>query len=277
MTIVDAHQHFWQYHPVRHSWINDEMAVIRRHFMPADMVPFLAQNGVAATVAVQADQTDEETNWLLQLAADNEYIAGVVGWVDLRSDQLEDRLTHYDGFNKLKGFRHILQAEEPSFMLQPSFVRGIGLLGSFGFTYDILIFPQHIEATLQLVAQFPGQRFVIDHLAKPYIKAGLLDDWVAGLRRLAAFPNVHCKLSGMVTEADYQHWNATDLRPYLDAAVNSFGTSRLLFGSDWPVCLVAASYAQWLQVVKDYFASFSAEEQEAVFSANAIRFYQLSL
>jgi L-fuconolactonase len=276
MRIIDSHQHFWQYDAVQHGWINERMSIIRRDFMPADLQPLLQQNGVAATVAVQSDQTEAETDWLLQLAAENDFIAGVVGWVDLRSVQLEERLAHYAGFPKLKGFRHILQSEEPAFMLQPAFVRGIGLLQRFGFTYDILIFPHQLEAALQLVRQFPEQPFVIDHLAKPYIKQGLLGEWAHGLRQLAAFENVHCKLSGMVTEANWQHWKAEDLKPYLDVVLDAFGTNRLLFGSDWPVCLVASAYERWLQVVSDYFDSFSVEERAQVFGGNAIRFYNLT-
>ena len=276
MRIIDSHQHFWQYDADQHGWINERMSVIRRDFMPADLQPLLQHNGVAATVAVQADQTEAETDWLLQLAADHDFIAGVVGWVDLRSEQLEERLAHYAAFPKLKGFRHILQSEEPAFMLQPAFVRSIGLLQRFGFTYDILIFPHQLEAALQLVRQFPEQPFVIDHLAKPYIKQGLLGEWANGMRQLAAFENVHCKLSGMGTEADWQHWTAEDLQPYLDVAVEAFGTGRLLFGSDWPVCLVASSYERWLQVLRDYFASFSAEEQAQVFAHNAELFYNLT-
>jgi L-fuconolactonase len=276
MRIIDSHQHFWQYNADQHGWINDSMQVIRRDFMPADLQPLLQQNGVAATVAVQADQTEAETDWLLQLASENDFIAGVVGWVDLRSEQLEERLAHYANFPQLKGFRHILQGEEPSFMLQPAFLRGMGLLQRFGFTYDILIFPHQLEAALQLVRQFPEQPFVIDHLAKPYIKQGLLGEWAQGMRQLAAFENVHCKLSGMVTEADWQHWTAEDVKPYLDVVVEAFGARRLLFGSDWPVCLVASSYERWLQVLREYFASFTAAEQAQVFGDNAQRFYNLT-
>lgn len=276
MRIIDSHQHFWHYDSARHGWINEKMAVIRRDFLPTDLQPLLRQNGVAAAVAVQADQSESETDWLLQLAADNDFIAGVVGWVDLRSEQIEERLSHYSTFPKLKGFRHILQGEEPAFMLQPSFVRGIGLLQRFGFSYDILIFPHQLEAALQLVRQFPDQLFVIDHLAKPYIKQGLLGEWAKGMRQLAAFDNVYCKLSGMVTEANWQHWTAEDLKPYIDVAVEAFGTRRLLFGSDWPVCLVASSYERWLQVVREYFMAFSAAEQANVFGDNAIRFYNLT-
>lgn len=275
MTIIDTHQHYWRYDPVHYAWINDEMAVIRRDFLPADLQPVLTANSIAASIAVQADQTEQETDWLLQLADENPFIAGVVGWVDLRSPQVAERLQHYAQFSKLKGFRHVLQGEEPSFMLQPSFVNGIAQLHAHGFAYDILIFPQHLQAALQLVQQFPEQRFVIDHLAKPYIKQGLIGEWAAGMKALAAHTNVYCKISGMVTEADWRNWTAADLHPYIDTVVQAFGTNRCMFGSDWPVCLVAAAYDKWLQTVQDYFAGFSTEEQAMVFAGNAKHFYQI--
>lgn len=275
MTIIDTHQHYWKYDPVNYAWINDDMAVIRQDFLPADLQPVLTANGVAASIAVQADQTEQETDWLLQLADENPFIAGVVGWVDLRSPQLAERLQHYAQFSKLKGFRHVLQGEEPSFMLQSSFVNGIAQLQAHGFAYDILIFPQHLPAALQLVQQFPEQRFVIDHLAKPYIKQGLIGEWASGMKALAAHTNVYCKISGMVTEADWRKWSAADLHPYIDTVVQAFGTNRCMFGSDWPVCLVAAAYDKWLQTVQDFFAGFSTEEQAMVFAGNAKHFYQI--
>lgn len=275
MTIIDTHQHFWRYNPVNHAWINDDMALIRKDFLPADLQPLMAANAVTACIAVQADQTEQETDWLLQLADENSFITGVVGWVDLRSPQLAERLEHYALCKKLKGFRHILQGEDPSLMLQPDFMQGIAQLHAAGFAYDILIFPHHLPAALQLVQQFPDQRFVIDHLAKPYIKHGLIGEWAAGMKSLAAHPNVYCKISGMVTEADWRNWSAVDLHPYVDTVVQAFGTERCMFGSDWPVCLVAASYNKWLNTVQDYFASFSAEEQADVFGRNAQRFYQI--
>lgn len=274
--MIDAHQHFWHYHPVRHQWINDEMAVIRKDFLPADLAPVLAANGLAGCVAVQADQTEAETDFLLQLANNNDFIKGVVGWVDLRSPQLHQRLTHYAQYKKLKGFRHILQGEAPEFMLHPSFLEGIRQLHKYHFTYDILIFPQHLSAALQLVKQFPDQAFVIDHIAKPYIKAGLIDEWKRGMALMAQYPNVLCKISGMVTEANMQHWKEADFTPYLDAVTECFGVNRLMYGSDWPVCLCAGSYQQVLGIVQNYFAGFSADEQQAVFAGNAASFYQLT-
>ncbi len=273
---IDAHQHFWHYHSQKHEWINDEMAVIRKDFLPANLAPVLAANGVAGCVAVQADQTEAETGFLLQLSDENDFIQGVVGWVDLRSGMLEERLAHYAQFKKIKGFRHVLQGETPAFMLQPSFLQGISLLNKYHFTYDILIYPQHLPAAIELVKQFPDQAFVIDHIAKPYIKDGLIDEWKKAMTAIARYPNVHCKISGMVTEADMRQWKTTDFTPYLDAVTEYFGVERLMYGSDWPVCLCAGSYQQVLHIVKDYFAGFSADEQQAVFAKNASVFYQLT-
>jgi len=275
MFTIDAHQHFWRYDVVTHEWINDEMSVIRKDFLPAQLEPVLKQNGISGCVAVQADQSEKETDFLLQLAEEHDFIKGVVGWVDLRADNIKERLDHYKAFRLLKGFRHILQGEAPEFMLQPGFINGIAALQEYRFTYDILVFPQHLKAVLELVSKFPDQPFVIDHIAKPYIKNGLITDWKKDMEQFSIFENVYCKISGMVTEADYHHWKPADFTPYLDATVNAFGTKRILYGSDWPVCLVAANYTDMLNIVKTYFASFTATEQEDFFGNNATRFYQL--
>ena len=272
---IDAHQHFWQYEPIKHSWIDEEMAVIRKDFLPADLAPIIKSNGVIGTVAVQADQTEVETDFLLGLADKHNFIRGVVGWVDLRADNISERLAYYAQFKHIKGFRHILQGEEPAFMLQPSFLKGLAALKEYDFTYDILIFPKHLEAALELVKRFPQQPFVIDHIAKPYIKAGLIDEWAKGIIALSEYENVLCKVSGMVTEADYKRWQPTDFTPYLDVVVESFGMNRLMFGSDWPVCEVAASYGQMIGIVEDYFASFTLDEKNQLFNQNALKFYNL--
>ncbi|MES2776060.1 MAG: amidohydrolase family protein [Bacteroidota bacterium] len=272
---IDCHQHFWHYNAQKHDWIDDEMAVIRKDFLPQDLMPVLSANGIDGCVAVQADQTEAETDFLLQLAKENSFIKGIVGWVDLRADNITERLAHYAQFSAIKGFRHVLQGEEPGFMLQPAFLNGIASLHEFGFTYDILIFPKHLKAAIELVKQFPEQRFVIDHIAKPYIKAGLIDEWKEDMTAIAQYPNVHCKISGTITEADYHLWKPEDFTPYLDTVVAAFGTSRIMFGSDWPVCLVAADYGKMLGIVQQYFSSFSPAEQEALFGENATRFYSL--
>lgn len=275
MSSIDSHQHFWQYHPVTHDWINEDMAVIRKDFLPVELQPLLQQNNISGCIAVQADQSEKETDFLIQLATENTFIKGVVGWVDLRAENIRDRLLHYRQMPIVKGFRHILQGEDPAFMLQPDFIRGIAALQEFGFTYDILIFPKHLPATIALVEQFPEQPFVIDHIAKPFIKAGLPNEWKKGIKTIAQFPNVHCKISGMVTEADWKNWKKEDFIPYLDIVVENFGVSRLLYGSDWPVCLVAASYKKTIGLVRDYFSSFTVAEEELIFGKNATQFYRL--
>jgi len=272
---IDAHQHFWQYNAVKHDWIDDSMRVIRKDFLPTQLAPILLANQIEGCVAVQADQTEQETDFLIEQASKNPFIKAVVGWVDLKAPNLVERLAYYQQYSIVKGFRHILQGEDPSFMLSPEFISGISQLANFGYTYDILIYPKHLSAALELVKQFPNQHFVIDHLAKPFIKDGNIADWKIGMHALAQYSNVFCKISGMVTEADWLNWKEADFTPYLDAVVASFGLERIMFGSDWPVCLVAASYEKMAGVVTNYFSQFSAAEQEMVFGKNAINFYHL--
>ena len=273
---IDAHQHFWNYHPVKDAWINDDMKAIQRDFSPADLQPIIFQNNMDGTVAVQADQSETETDFLLNYALKNSFVKGVVGWVDLLSTQVEKRLAHYAKCPLIKGFRHVVQSEpEIDFLLRPDFKNGIGLLNKYGFTYDILIYPQHLPFAIELVKQFPHQPFVIDHLAKPLIKQSEIADWKKNINTISQYPNVYCKLSGMVTEADWQQWNYAQLFPYIDAVVKAFGVSRIMYGSDWPVCLVAASYRQQLAVYEQYFEQYSAVEKAGVFGENATRFYKL--
>lgn len=273
---IDSHQHFWKYDPIDYDWINDEMAVIRKDFFPGDLEPLLKQNGFDGCVAVQAHQSEQETEQLLNYANQYKFVKGVVGWVDLQADNIEARLAHYQQFEKLKGLRHVLQGEpQRDLMLQPRFKKGISLLSKFGFTYDILIFPDQLRFAKELVKEFSQQAFVIDHIAKPYIKDKKTEEWEADMQAIAQHDNVYCKISGMVTEADWQTWKIDDFKPYLDIVVNSFGTSRVLFGSDWPVCLVAGSYEKVLEIVKNYFNPFSAQEQDLVFGENAVKFYNL--
>ena len=221
MQKIDSHQHFWEYEPVKHGWIDDAMSVIRKDFLPADLQPILQENNIDGCIAVQADQTIAETDFLLLLQKENSFIKGVVGWVDLRTPNIEERLAHYKQFPAVKGFRHVLQGEAPEFMLQPDFLRGIAALKAFDFTYDILIFTKHLPAAIELVKQFPDQPFIIDHIAKPYIKAGLIEEWQKDIKAIAQYRNVHCKISGMVTEADHKLWNKADFTPYLDAVVDA--------------------------------------------------------
>ena len=273
---IDSHQHFWQYNAVRHSWITEEMSLLKRDFLPQNLDDERKANNMDATVAVQADQSEEETLFLLQLAQRNSSIAGVVGWVDLCSPHAAKRLKHFSQFDKLRGFRHIAQDEpDDRFLVRPDFVRGVALLREFGFTYDILIYPEQLPAAVELVAHFPEQRFVIDHLAKPEIKSRSRAGWAVLMQNVAAKPNVYCKLSGLVTEADWKNWKKEDFRPYLDVVFEAFGPKRLMFGSDWPVCLLAASYEQVVEIIEDYVQDFAADIKDRIFGGNAAEFYQL--
>ncbi|MCJ7468633.1 MAG: amidohydrolase family protein [Maribacter sp.] len=273
---IDAHQHFWKYEPRKHAWIDDEMAVIRRDFLPVDLRQVYQENGIDGCVAVQVDQTLEETDFLLQLSEENDFIKGVIGWVDLRSEKVDEVLSNYKTHKKIKGFRHIVQGEaDHNFLLRPNFMRGISNLQKYRYTYDILVFPHQLGATLELVKHFPHQKFVIDHIAKPYIKDGFYDGWALLMREIAKNDNVYCKLSGMITEADYRSWSPEQFYPYINLVMEAFGPKRILFGSDWPVCLVAGSYRQVKQIVTEYIASLSSSEQTAIMGENAIQFYNL--
>jgi L-fuconolactonase len=277
MLRIDAHQHFWKFDPVRDSWITADMAVIQKDFLPGDLQPLLEANGLHGSVIVQSDQSEHENAFQLANAAGYDFIKGIVGWVDMQADNIEERLAHYKQFKKMKGFRHVLQGEpDRALMLQPDFKRGIGLLKQFGFTYDILIFPDQLEYIPAFVAAFPDQPFVIDHIAKPYIKDKKIEAWKKDMLSISRLENVYCKISGMVTEANWKNWKQEDFKPYLDTVVEAFGIKRIMFGSDWPVCLVAASYAEMMAIVKDYFSAFTQDEQDLFFGANATLFYNLS-
>src|SRR6185312_1150860 len=264
---IDAHQHFWKYDPLQHGWINDDMWVIRRDFAPHDLSPLLKAAGIDGCVTVQVNQTEEENDIMLGLAAAHPFIRGVVGWVDLTNPGVGERLAEYRRSPLMKGFRHILQGErDRALMLRPAFKRGIGMLSQYDFTYDILIYPDQLGYIREFVAAFPDQAFVIDHIAKPHIRDRFItEEWKDAIRAVGAFPNVSCKISGMVTEADWAGWKPEHLRPYIDTVVEAFGPGRIMYGSDWPVCLVAASYEQVIGLVEDYFAAFSADERAAFF------------
>ena len=272
---LDSHQHFWKYSPQQHNWIDDSMVSLKRDFLPNDLEPHLIENKIEACVVVQADQSEKETEFLLELATQYEFIKGVVGWVDLRAKNVEERLQFYSQNQYFKGVRHIVQSEKQDFLLDPAFQNGIGKLGNLNLTYDLLIYSHQIEAAIKLVSQFPNQKFVLDHLAKPNIKNGKIDPWKNQIQRLAQFSNVSCKISGMVTEADHSQWKPSDFIPYLDIVFDAFGENRILFGSDWPVCLLAASYQEVYQLITDYTVNFSLEQRDKLFGANAERFYNI--
>ena len=252
------------------------MQAIQRDFMPEDVQPVLKQYGFDGCIAVQADQSEQETLFLLDLAEQYEFIKGVVGWVDLRAANVHERLEYFSTFPKLKGFRHIVQAEpQDDFLLRKDFCRGISLLQQYQFTYDILIHPRHLKYAYELARQFPNQSFVIDHLAKPFIKDQVWEAWKKDMDAMAGLENVHCKLSGLVTEADWKQWQVKDFAIYIEAVLEAFGSGRILFGSDWPVCLVAADYKQLCEIVDENTVSLSPQEKAKLWGLNAEKFYHL--
>jgi L-fuconolactonase len=273
---IDSHQHFWRYDAVRDAWITDSMSALRRDFLPEHLDAELMANDIDASIAVQADPSERETRFLLDLAEKNSRIAGVVGWVDVLSPRVGERLEYFSRFSKLRGFRHIAQAEpDDRFLVREGFVKGVAQLRAFGFTYDILIYPRQLPAAIDLVTALPQQYFVIDHCAKPDTKFGKLSPWAEQMREIAQNKNVFCKVSGLVTEANSKHWKADDFKPYLDVVFDAFGAERLMFGSDWPVCLLAASYRQVVQLIEDYVKGFSPADKDKILGGNSARFYRL--
>lgn len=272
---IDSHQHFWQFNPVRDAWIDSSMQKIATDFLPKDLKPLLEQNQMDGCVAVQADQSEVETQFLLDLAEQNSFVKGVVGWVDLRDDKLSDRLEFFSKNPLFKGVRHVVQAEKEGFMLQDSFLRGIRQLKDFNLTYDILIYPHQLEEAIVLVEKNPDQPFVLDHLAKPYIKDQKIEEWASHIKKLAKHKNVYCKLSGMITEADWNHWQAKDFDNYLSKALEAFGPDRLMFGSDWPVCLLAGSYQHVVQIIELFLKELKPIDQNKIMGENARNFYKL--
>lgn len=273
---IDAHQHFWYYDSENYAWIDDSMRAIQKDFLPADLEPILQKNGFDGCVLVQVNQTEQENHDFLKFAQLYDFIKGVVGWVDLRAENLNERLEYFKSFAKLKGFRHIVQGEPVGFMQQESFVRGIRQLVNFDYTYDILIYPKQLKDALFLARECPDNKFVIDHIAKPDIKHKEISKWSNYIRQIAQHPNVFCKISGMVTEADWYNWKKEDFYIYLDLVLEFFGTDRIMYGSDWPVCLVAGTYEEQLSIVQSYFEKLSITEKENLFGGNATRFYGLS-
>jgi len=252
------------------------MRVLRKDFLPDELAAIYQTQQIDACVAVQADQSEAETSFLAGLASQYDFIKGIVGWTDLRSPQLAARLATYASNPLIKGFRHIVQAEpDPRFLLQADFLEGIRQLATYSFTYDILVYPHQLEAVVDFVGLFPEQSFIIDHLAKPLIKDGHFDRWAEQMRRIASHPSVYCKVSGLVTEADWQQWKYQDFVPYLDLVFDAFGTDRLVFGSDWPVCLLAGSYDAIQGILRRYLAAFPETERQKIWAGNAIKFYGL--
>jgi L-fuconolactonase len=276
---IDAHQHFWSYNGLDYAWINDRMKILQRDYLPRDLFPELTHAGFSGSVAVQARQTVEETRWLLQLADQVDFIKGVVGWVDLCStDLLKEQLDEFTRSRKFVGVRHVVQDEpEDNFMLRDDFLKGISLLNAYHLTYDLLLFPKHLPVAQIVVSMFPEQKFVLDHIGKPLIKAHIINPWKEDLMRLSEQPNAWCKLSGMVTEADWKHHRPEDIYPYLEVVFEAFGTNRLMVGSDWPVCRLAAEYATVMDIIRGYIAKMPADKQEQILGLNCAGFYGLKV
>jgi len=275
-AMIDSHHHFWHYDPVEYNWITDDMAAIRRDFVPETLKETLAGTGVEGVVSIHARQSLEETGWLMELASENEFIKGIVGWLHLTSENISDLLDQYASNQWLKGVRHVVQGEpDPEFILGKAFNHGVSLLKSHNLVYDILIFDHQLPNAIRFVDLHPDQSFVIDHIAKPKIKINEISDWRKNIKEIARRPNVFCKISGMVTEADFRLWTPAQLQPYIDGVLEAFGPGRLLFGSDWPVCLVATSYRTWLETVKNALPGLSASEKSGIFGLNAKEIYNL--
>lgn len=276
---IDSHQHFWKYNPTDYGWIDDRMKILKRDWLAGDLEPVLLEAGFAGSVAVQARQTPEETRWLLNLAEKHDFIKGVVGWVDLCSeDDLKRQLDEFCKSPKLVGVRHVVHDEpEDNFMLSDDFLKGISILKEYNLTYDLLLFPKHLPVARIVVSMFPEQKFVVDHIAKPLIRDRVTDPWKDDIMMLSENKNVWCKLSGMVTEADWVNHTPGDFRPYLDVVFKAFGPGRLMIGSDWPVCLVSRKYREVINIVEDYISGMQNEVRQKILGLNCIDFYGLEI
>jgi len=274
--IIDSHHHLWKYTPEDYGWMDESMQILKKDYLPLDLEPQLKRSGVSGTVVVQARQTLEETEWLLNLAQRSSFIQGVVGWVDLCSPALTQQLEKYSIHPKLVGVRHVIHDEaDDDFMLREDFKGGISQLQKYKLGYDLLLFPKHIQRATLLVKAFPDQNFVLDHLGKPLIKSGELKPWARDIKELATLPNVWCKLSGMVTEANPKSWKSEDFIPYMAVALSSFGADRVMLGSDWPVCKLGGTYQEVMEISLNYISSLSKTEQKKIKYQNAIDCYQL--
>ena len=273
---LDAHQHFWKYDPVRHGWIDDRMQVIRRDFLPADLAPELTTAGIDGCVAVQADETEEETRFLLDLAEEHDFIRAVVGWVDFKAPDISDRLAQWRERQLLKGFRAIMQGQpDEKYLTNRTFIEGIHKLAGTGFTYDLLVYHDQLTSLIRFTERFPDQSFILDHIAKPDITNGRIKPWKEHMKTLAQHPGIYCKLSGMITEADWKNWRYDDLAPYLEIAGECFGTDRLCFGTDWPVCLLAGGYQTVKGVLDRFLGQVTEAERENIWGNNARKFYNI--
>ena len=273
--IIDSHQHFWNYNRKRDTWINESMGVLKKDFLPLDLEPILKQNKVDGCIAVQADQSEKETEFLLKCALENKFIKGVVGWIDLCSENIENRLAYFSRNKLFKGVRHIVQAEKFNYLRKKEVQRGIGKLSKFNLTFDLLITTEQLKSATDLVERFPNQKFILDHLAKPKISEPIKNDWLSGIVNLSEKKNVWCKLSGLVTETKEYNFEESDFYPFIDVIFENFGPDRILFGSDWPVCLLASNYKNVLGIIKNYLKNYDHGVKTKILSENAKIFYNL--
>ena len=273
--IIDSHQHFWNYNPERDTWIDESMQVLKKNFLPRNLKPILINNGIDGCISVQADQSYQETEFLLKCASNNKFIKGVVGWVDLCSPNLEKKLEKYTSDKMFKGVRHIVQSESPEYLLRKDVQSGLSKLSKFNLTFDLLVTPIQLQSAIKLVKDFPNQKFVLDHIAKPRISEPLNKTWVADIINLSKHSNVFCKISGLVTETKGYNFSETDFLPFLDVIFKYFGFDRIMYGSDWPVCLLAADYKKVLEIISNYLMSYDSKISEKIMGTNAKIFYNL--
>ena len=273
---IDAHQHFWNYDPIRHDWIDDSMKVIRKNFLPTDLSIEMKKNGIDGSVAVQVDETEEENYFLLKLNEENEFIKGIVGWMDLKSPTAEEQMQHWKQYPKIKGFRCIMQGKPDKLYLKNDlFISQIKKLASYEFTYDLLVYHDQLPSLIRFVEKLPDNRMILDHLGKPNIKNREIKTWRENIKILAQHPGIFCKLSGLVSEANHNNWSYDDLMPYLEIASEAFGIDRICFGSDWPVCLVAGSYSEVVGVIEKFSSQLNEQEKDKIFGSNTMKFYNL--
>ncbi|HMU46029.1 MAG TPA: amidohydrolase family protein [Chitinophagaceae bacterium] len=275
--IVDSHVHFWKYDKKRDAWITNRMKILQQDYLPEHLITTLKRNGIDAVVAVQADQSELETHFLVEMSRTHDFIKGVVGWIDLQHENISERLEYFSQYSVIKGWRHIVQSEEDDFMYQDAFRNGITALQTYNYTYDILIYHPQLKAAVDLVIAFPEQEFIIDHCAKPGIREKKIEEWKIYIKEVAQNPNVNCKLSGLLTEAAWKNWTPAQFYPYLDVVFEAFGTDRLLYGSDWPVLLLSGAYVQWKSLLGKYMENFKEEDRLKIFGLNAIQFYNLQV
>ena len=273
--IIDSHQHFWNYNPQRDTWIDESMQVLKKNFLPKNLKPILINNGIDGCISVQADQSYQETEFLLKCASKNKFIKGVVGWVDLCSPNLEKNLEKYTSDKMFKGVRHIVQSESPEYLLRKDVQSGISKLSKFNLTFDLLVTPIQLQSAIKLVKIFPNQKFVLDHIAKPRISEPLNKTWVNDIINLSKYSNVFCKISGLVTETKGYNFSETDFLPFLDLIFKYFGFDRIMYGSDWPVCLLAADYKKVLEIISNYLTGYDSKIREKIMGTNAKIFYNL--